>query len=88
MSSVDRLLEPRTRMVSFLGCLALSMIFGAVILRWFEPADTTARMRRLRGSSPEQVAIVALDTLTPIAAGRWSSIAIEPLNASGPGRLA
>lgn len=88
MASVDRLLEPRTRMVSFLGCLALSMIFGAVILRWFEPADTTARMRQLRGSSPEQVAIVALDTLTPIAAGRWSSIAIEPLHASGPGRLA
>lgn len=86
MTSVDRLLDPRTRLISFLGCLAISMCFGAVILRWLEPADTTARLRQLRGSSPEQVAVVALSTLTPIAMGRWSSIAIDPLDASGPGR--
>ena len=64
------------------------MCLGAIILRWFEPADTTARMRQLRGSSPEQVAVVALEILTPIATGRWTAIAIEPLEASGPGRSA
>ena len=74
MAHVDRLLDPRTRLVGFLGSLALSMTCGAAILHWIEPANTTSSMRAALLASRRQAVHSAVATNPPPTADRWRKL--------------
>ena len=71
---VDRILDPKTRLAGFLGCLVASMTFGAAVLLWIEPDEVSSVQPILRIPSPERILKDMLATERPLRPDRWTGI--------------
>lgn len=74
MALVDRILDPRTRLAGFLGCLVASMTFGAAVLLWIEPVGLDPTQPVVRLASLEEIHADVTATESPVRPGRWTGI--------------